>query len=364
MSLERDAANLVYRVLAGRPVSAGHLARAGTWFAQLDTPLDARSFSSYIQTLQRGLPADSPLAALLPRWRGKWRGEDGFGAGNAGAFLQDYIAHLDPNLLFRAPITAGYALWDSARLDRGFAYASLSEQAWSLLYIDRGGARLRSGGRDLALAPGQVLLVAPGALYALQPQAGHPEWGYYWAVFHADSRWREWLRWSRYASQVNQLALPAPARDALAAAFAELVRCLQGEDALRPELSHNLLEQIILRCRACLPDRQQPLRDARIQRARDFIEAHYREGFSLAAVANAASLSASRLAGLFRQHCGTSVLAYRDELRMLEAARLLRERRLDVAAVGNAVGYPDPAYFSRTFSRHVGVSPSAYQRQA
>ena len=71
-------------------------------------------------------------------------------------------------------------------------------------------------------------------------------------------------------------------------------------------------------------------------------------------MAQAASLSGSRLAGLFRAQCGLSVLGYRDELRMTRAAQLLHDSALSIAEVGAAVGYPDPAYFSRTFSRHSG----------
>lgn len=363
MSHRRDTADALYRLLAREPVSEAQLERASAWFAALDTPLDRRSFMAYAHSLQRDLPASSPLAELVPQWRQAWAGTGGFSESEAGTFLQDYIGHLDPNLLFRAPITAGYAHWDRARLQRGFAYASQSEQTWSLLYCDLGGARLRAGGRDLALRPGQALLVAPGALYTLQALPGCGEWGYYWAVFHPDSRWRDWLNWPPFASQVGHLDLPAETGHAVAGTFGELESCLQSERAMGTELSHNLLEQLILRCRASLPADFEPHRDPRIERARAFIERHFHESFTLEQVAAAASMSASRLASLFRQQCGLSVLGYRDELRMVRAAQLLRHSALGIAAVGAAVGYADPAYFSRTFSRHVGVAPRDYQRQ-
>lgn len=362
MTLRRDTANTLYALLAGEPLEEARLERASLWFEQLDTPLDRRSFMAYAATLQRDLPPHSPLAALVPRWR-EARDPGGFGEKAAAAFLQDYTTHLDPNLLFRAPITAGYAHWDRAALAQGFAYARRSEHAWSLSYSDLGGARLRAGGRDLALEPGQVLLVAPGALYTLQPHPRRREWGYHWAVFHADSRWRDWLEWPRFASGISHLSLPPAAREPVAAVFGELEDCLRRAPAMATELSHNLLEQLILRCRASLPATYQSHRDPRIERARDFIEQHYAEAFGLEDVARAASLSASRLAGLFRQQCGLSVLDYRNELRMVEAAQLLRGSALGIAAVGAAVGYADPAYFSRTFSRYVGVSPREYRGQ-
>jgi AraC-like DNA-binding protein len=47
---------------------------------------------------------------------------------------------------------------------------------------------------------------------------------------------------------------------------------------------------------------------------------------------------------------------------MRHAARLLNSSALDIAEIGAEVGYPDPAYFSRTFSRHVDMSPRKYRR--
>ncbi|MBN7795995.1 helix-turn-helix domain-containing protein [Parahaliea mediterranea] len=364
MSHVQHTANALYRVLAGEDVPEAQIERASAWVQGLDTPLDHRSFMNYVRTLQGAtLPASSPLAALVPHWREAWCERDGFSEADAEAFLRDYLTHLDPNLLFRAPITAGYALWNTPSLERGFAYGSHSEQAWSLLYCDRGGARLRAGGRDLAIEPGQVLLAAPGALYTLQALPEHADWGYHWVVFHAHPRWRDWLDWPHFSGQISHLRLSASAEPAITTAFSELQDCLRSGRKLAGELSHNLLEQLILRCRASLPPNSRPRLDPRIQRARDFIDAHYSENFQIQEVARAANISASRLASLFRTQCGQTVLAYRDELRMAQAAHLLRNSSLGIAAVGAAVGYPDPAFFSRTFSRHVGVTPRDYQKQ-
>jgi len=363
MSSLKDTANTLYRVLSGTAASSAQLEAASDWFEKLDTPIDRRSFLAYMQALQRDLPATSPLAGLASKWSAGGSAPGGFSTSQAQAFLQDYIAHLDPNLLFRQPITAGYAHWDRRSLQQGFAYGSRSEQAWSLLYCDLGGAQLRAGARDLALLPHHALLVAPGALYTLQPHSDLQEWGYHWTVFHPDSRWRDWLIWPAFATQISLLPIPQDIQAPVLIAFNDLEHCLQSSRAMTAELSHNLLEQLILRCRACLPTDFQPHRDPRIARAREFVEQHYRDSFTLADVARACSLSASRLSGVFRNQCGLTVLGYRDELRMVEAARLLRNSSLGIAAIGAQVGYPDPAYFSRTFSRHVGVSPREYRSQ-
>jgi len=47
--------------------------------------------------------------------------------------------------------------------------------------------------------------------------------------------------------------------------------------------------------------------------------------------------------------------------RMQTAARLLSED-LPVQAVGERVGYADPATFARLFKRHLGMSPRTYRQ--
>jgi AraC family transcriptional activator of pobA len=50
-----------------------------------------------------------------------------------------------------------------------------------------------------------------------------------------------------------------------------------------------------------------------------------------------------------------------DQRAMLDAKRALLYTNMSVAEVGYAIGFSDPAYFTRFFSRQAGVSPSAYR---
>jgi AraC-like DNA-binding protein len=51
------------------------------------------------------------------------------------------------------------------------------------------------------------------------------------------------------------------------------------------------------------------------------------------------------------------------ELRVSRAQRLLADTDLDIGVIAARVGYSDPAYFSRLFSRRVGVSPKMFRVQ-
>jgi AraC-like DNA-binding protein len=49
-------------------------------------------------------------------------------------------------------------------------------------------------------------------------------------------------------------------------------------------------------------------------------------------------------------------------IRMEQAARLLREGRLSVAEIAEQCGFQSPGYFSRLFQQTYGMKPSEYAR--
>ena len=74
-------------------------------------------------------------------------------------------------------------------------------------------------------------------------------------------------------------------------------------------------------------------------------------------------MSYKYLCGVFKENTGMSIHQYHTQLRIHEAARLLRETTLNISEIGYQVGYQDPLYFSHVFKRVKGCSPSEYARQ-
>jgi len=74
-------------------------------------------------------------------------------------------------------------------------------------------------------------------------------------------------------------------------------------------------------------------------------------------------VSPSHLSALFKRATGGGVLAYQTGLRMSRARHLLDATTLTVREVAAEVGYPDPLYFSRLFSKTQGQSPRDYRQR-
>jgi len=183
----------------------------------------------------------------------------------------------------------------------------------------------------------------------------------YWVIFQCADSWRSYLQWPVAGPGVRRLAVSGDSATAIRLTLGQLYENYISSEPLKTELDHNLLEQLLLRCANCLPRGQRVALDSRIQAARAYIDEHYADDIVLADVAAASNISASRLSGLFKEETGSSVMSYRNELRLVKAAQLLLQSNLRIADVGSRVGYPEQAFFSRIFRKYLGMSPRQYR---
>ncbi len=91
-----------------------------------------------------------------------------------------------------------------------------------------------------------------------------------------------------------------------------------------------------------------------------------RDAFQPLTVTEHASRHGMTPAGLrtaVRRSAGCSPKDYLLGIRLGRAKELLAATELPVAAVARRVGYDDPAYFSRLFTRRVGMAPVRFRAQ-
>ena len=96
--------------------------------------------------------------------------------------------------------------------------------------------------------------------------------------------------------------------------------------------------------------------------AMDYIAENYANpSLTVGMVAQALGLSEGHLSHLFKKETEQTLLSYLTRYRIHKSMELLRDCRRKVYEVAECVGYRDSAYFSATFKRLTGVSPSEYQ---
>ena len=112
---------------------------------------------------------------------------------------------------------------------------------------------------------------------------------------------------------------------------------------------------------AVAPLRRQALRDTLLHRYRALLEQHIRLQKPVTFYAAQLGVTADHLSRVCRATAGLSALELLHERLVLEARRLLVYTPAPVVAVARELGFDDPGYFSRFFSKLTGHSPSAYR---
>lgn len=103
------------------------------------------------------------------------------------------------------------------------------------------------------------------------------------------------------------------------------------------------------------------LADPRIAEAIRQIHAAPQREWTVPALAERVTLSASRFAARFRETTGQSVMGYVAAWRANLACRLLRETDQSLGDIAERVGYESLPAFSRAFKAQIGRSPAAWR---
>ncbi|MDF2661124.1 MAG: transcriptional regulator, partial [Paenibacillus sp.] len=85
--------------------------------------------------------------------------------------------------------------------------------------------------------------------------------------------------------------------------------------------------------------------------------------FDANALALSHHMAVSTLRALVKQQTGFSLGEYVNLVKITEAKRLLRGTDIPVNEIGSRLGFDDPAYFSRLFRKHTGVSATAFRKR-
>jgi two-component system response regulator YesN len=98
-----------------------------------------------------------------------------------------------------------------------------------------------------------------------------------------------------------------------------------------------------------------------ISPAINYIDANYDKPITLADIAKASHISVSRLAHVFKEQMGITLIDYLTSVRIERAKQLLLATEQSCTEICFQVGYNNQSYFTRTFKRLVGMTPRQFR---
>jgi len=111
-------------------------------------------------------------------------------------------------------------------------------------------------------------------------------------------------------------------------------------------------------------ERQRGAGNFHVEMIKRYIVEHYDEKLTVNAIARAANMNPVYCGALFKRLEGRSIAEFIQYVRMNKAAALLQSGEHNIGEVAELTGFKDIYYFSNSFKRLMGVSPTAYKNGA
>ncbi|MFG6439111.1 helix-turn-helix domain-containing protein [Roseateles sp. LKC17W] len=239
-----------------------------------------------------------------------------------------------------------------------------------LLLIVRGRALVQIDSHRLALAAPALVWVPPLTIHGFQFE---PD-----TSGHVVTLERDWLR-ERVAARSGawaalehpralRLARQGPAFQALQPLVAGLGQEYHDTQRWRGQALEGaalLLASLVARQPRLVPATAQVAPEGRpamhLARYREQVEQHFRSHPEVARLVEPLGITAAQMNRICRSHLHCSALALVHQRLLLEAKRELGYTTLQVRQVADALGFSDPAYFTRFFRRLTGLSPRQWR---
>lgn len=92
-----------------------------------------------------------------------------------------------------------------------------------------------------------------------------------------------------------------------------------------------------------------------------FIKQNYNKNIGLQEAASVIKVSEAHLSRLFKKETGINYVKYLNSFRINMSINLMYKKELTINQICQFCGFPTPSYFSKTFKKFLGVSPTKYR---
>jgi AraC family transcriptional regulator, arabinose operon regulatory protein len=207
---------------------------------------------------------------------------------------------------------------------------------------------------------GDVLLLPQGVAHHYQADPANP-WTIYWAHFQGSSTavFNQYLGYREDQHPIARVGVSPR----LIAHFRGLLEVRRTGYSTRAFINaanqlRHLFTQIALEMRSAQANSQHGFN---LEHVQSFMLGNISQQLDLDTLAATARLSKYHFANKYKSLTGYSPIKHFLNMKMEHACHLLDSSNLSVKAVASALGYDDPLYFSRLFSKTIGLSPRAYR---
>lgn len=241
------------------------------------------------------------------------------------------------------PLSAGYE-----KCAPGHFFGPWIRNFYIIHYIQRGKGYFIREGEEYSLSKGDLFLIRPSELCKYYSDNRDP-WTYVWIGF-SGTKAEEFLDTTGFHG--NQCVFHAPRAEYI---FSE-IQNVKGQDiSLEFFLCSKIYELFAVLCTA-KPENEY------VEKAVNYICSNYSSPVSIEEIAGLLSIDRRHLGRLFTVQTGITPKEYLINVRLRNAADLLRSSDYPIMEIAQLVGYDDCGSFLKIFKKKYGMTPSQFRK--
>jgi AraC-like DNA-binding protein len=285
-----------------------------------------------------------------------------------------YYKHKLENLLVISKIITIHYF----EFDKNFVSHVESHDFWELVYADKGDLICSSGENEILLKEGEVLFHKPGISHALRADGKRAPNIFIISFeckneamrFFEDKRLPVDGSLRRFIFSIieeSKLTFDLPFSDP----SLKKMKLLDSPALGGQQLIKNYLELLLInlmrketeqgRSEAVFLPREK-FDEIISDRVIEYMKEHISEKLSVDDVCSILHYNKSYVFRRFKKTTGSSLMAYFTKMKIQKAKEMLRETDLSLSGISDALSFDDPNYFSKTFKKVTGYTPSTYRK--
>ena len=285
-----------------------------------------------------------------------------------------YYKHKLENLLVISKIITIHYF----EFDKNYKSHIESHDFWELVYAERGDLICSSGENEIVLKEGEVIFHKPGISHALRADGKHApnifiisfeckneairffedrcmvldnSLRHYIFSIIEESKRTFFLPYSDPdLKKMKLLEAPALGGQQLIKNYLELLLI----NLMRNETEQNNSDVIFLP--------QEQFDELISDKVIEYMNAHIYEKLSASEICNILHYNKSYIFRQFKKTTKNSLMAYFIKLKINKAKQMLRDSDISISSISEALSFDNPNYFSKSFKKHTGYTPSTYRK--
>ncbi len=260
--------------------------------------------------------------------------------------------------------------------DKTFTFSGEKHNFWEMVYVDKGMVEIKSDNSDIILKQGEIIFHKPNEFHSIKSYNSAPN--IFVISFVCKSLSMTYLE--GYKTQINEQLKPFitsilhEANNAYVIPKNDIrLKKLQPKQPTKigsEQLIKSYLEQFLILLIRGLTEKnsltlfpaKENMENYLVSEIKKYIKSNLYKKITINEICKKFGYSKSYLSQLFNLQSSNSLIKYYKNCQIEEAKKLIREGRFTITEVSDKLAFDNPQYFSRTFKKYTGLTPSEFKK--